>query len=292
MERKLTLSNNYVTMMMEELALPHSSYQRNSVSSIFGLALNHGRSAGRASVPTISAADRERLRQGSNAYKAASNLQTSQSLKSRFKKYQYIRSSSNNSTESIEQSGILSKLDETFAQIKSQLNNLSEENRTVRTRVHSLTEAVSELCSHFSTRNSEDEDDEEIDGEDNLSLSLPSNGIQRMHSVPPFSTGWRDLEVFDEDLMDTNTLSNDWERISWVKSLERSGETNLIGLHNARVPCIIMVDDCNDSTSEEENGEQEINGGNDRHEDTGATENECDRTNEEDYKYGGFDIDT
>ena len=125
--------------MMEELVCPipaiseltsddtcslqvHNTARRNSVSSIFGLALNHGRSAGRASVPSISAADRERLRQGTSGYKAASNLQTSQSLKSRFKRYQYIRSSSN-STESIEQSGILSKLDETFAQIKSQLVN-------------------------------------------------------------------------------------------------------------------------------------------------------------------------
>ena len=98
----------------------HNTARRNSVSSIFGLALNHGRS-GRASVPTISAADRERLRQGSNGYKAASSLQTSQSLKSRLKRYQYIRpSANNNSTESIE---LLSKLDETFAQIKSQLVN-------------------------------------------------------------------------------------------------------------------------------------------------------------------------
>ena len=172
-------------------------------------------------------------------------------------------------------------------------NNLSEENRTVRTRVHSLTEAVTELCSHFSTRSNEDEDEDDIDGEDNLlSLSLPSNGIQRMHSVPPFSTGWRDLEVFDEDTTDANcTMSNDdYERMSWVRSLERSGETNLIGLHNARVPCIIMVDDSNDSTSEDENEEQEIDNG-DKHEDIEAFEYECDRTNEDDYnKYGGFDI--
>lgn len=129
--------------MMEDLVCPisaineleetcslqvHQQVRRNSVSTLFGnfALMNHGRSAGRASVPniSISSADKERLKQSSiasNSYKAASNLHTSQSLKSRFKRYQYIRSSTS-STEGVEQSSaILSRLDESFAQIKSQL---------------------------------------------------------------------------------------------------------------------------------------------------------------------------
>lgn len=73
-----------------------------------------------------------------------------------------------------------------------------------------------------------------------------------MHSVPPFSNGWSDSDETFEDYENHNRSKDDRRRLSWVKSLERSGETSLVGGRDARVPCIIMVDDSDGTTSEEE----------------------------------------
>lgn len=130
-------------------------------------------------------------------------------------------------------------------------NSLSEENRTVRNRVHSLTEAVTELCTHFSSSATDDEEDDDSydndftdDYYDHDTLHDTNIPFQRIHSLPaPLTNGWHEEEE------EENEDEKDVASLSW------HFDTNHELISRRILPCIITVDSTSqeyDDTSEEE----------------------------------------
>lgn len=66
--------------------------------------------------------------------------------------------------------------------------------------------------------------------------------MERTHSHPPLSNGWNEEYIFDQ--------SDEEGTVDWLNKVQPNIE--LANAHNARVPCIILVDSHDDDYSGEE----------------------------------------
>ena len=127
---------------------------------------------------------------------------------------------------------------------------MTMENRSVRDRIHSLSEAVTELCSYCGPLEDEDEDDEPEDEEDcpsdpELSAYNDHMPIGRVSSHPPLLNCWVDSNTELEYYDTCEDNSNDW-----IDKLQQ--EVELVGMERARVPCVILVDEDSDHSDDEQ----------------------------------------
>lgn len=113
---------------------------------------------------------------------------------------------------------------------------------------------MTELCSYYYPV----DDCTTDDSEELLQINLP---IGRVSSHPPFLNGWEETDVDyyycsnSEDLEDQQQLG-----FEWLDKIQP--EVDLVGVQNARVPCIILIDE--DSGSDVQ--ENETDDGNKEHE--------------------------